>query len=60
MVDDCHYYCDTLVGWLFCFARRRLINTHTARDCSNLGARLAVHWQKVMEIKQYFKEILKV
>jgi hypothetical protein len=54
-----HYYRDTVVVWLFYFVRRRLTNTPTARYCGNLGARLVVHWQKVMEIKRYFKEIRK-
>jgi hypothetical protein len=50
VVDDCHYYCDTLGGWILCFARRRLTNTYTARDCRNLSSRLAVDRQKTMEI----------
>jgi hypothetical protein len=50
MVGDCHYYCGTLGGWVLCFARRRRINTYTARDCRNLSTRLAVYRQKAVEI----------
>jgi hypothetical protein len=39
-----------LGGWILCFARRRLTNTYTARDCRNLSSRLAVDRQKTMEI----------
>ena len=50
MVDDCDYYCDTLGGWVLCFARRRLVDTYTARDCRDLSGRLAVDRQKTVEI----------
>ena len=50
IVDNCCYYCDTLGGWVLCFARRRRIDTYTARDCRNLCSRLAVDWQKTVEI----------
>ena len=55
MVDFSSCYCDTLVGWVLCFARRRRIDPHTARDRRSLGARLAVHRQKAVEIELYFK-----
>jgi len=51
LVDYCHYCCDTLGGWVLCFARRRRIDTHIARDRRSLSACLAVHWQKAVEIK---------
>ena len=50
MVDNRHYYCDTLGGWVLCFARRRRVDTFTARDCRNLSSHLAVDWQKAVEI----------
>ena len=50
MVNDCHYYFDTLVSWVLCFARRRCIDTYTTRDCRNLCSRLAINWQKTVEI----------
>jgi hypothetical protein len=50
LVDDCYYYCVALGGWLLCFARRRLVDTHTARDRRNLSGRLAVDRQETVEI----------
>ena len=50
MVDACYHYCATLVGWVLCFARRRLVDTYTARDCRNLSSHLAVDRQKAVEI----------
>jgi hypothetical protein len=49
-IGDCRYYCDTLVVRFLLFARRRRVDTYTARDCRNLNRRLAIDWQKVVEI----------
>jgi hypothetical protein len=40
---------DTLVGF-FALPGGRRIDTYAARDCRNLSNRLAVDWQKTMEI----------
>jgi hypothetical protein len=61
MVDDRHYYFDTLVSWFLCFARCGCIDTYTAGDCSNLSNRLAVDRQKTVEITNlsFYKIFLK-
>jgi len=50
VVDDCHCCCVTVGGRVLCFARRRFVDTYTACDCSYLGSRLVVDWQKTVEI----------
>jgi hypothetical protein len=50
LVDDCYCYRVALGGWVLCFARRRRVDTYTARDCRDLSGRLAVDRQETLEI----------
>ena len=60
MVNDRHYYFGTLVSWILRFAGRRYVDTYSARYCGDLCSRLAINWQKAMEITSilYLKSAL--
>ena len=44
------FFFGTLVSWVLCSARHRYVDTSPTRDCRNLCSRLAINWQKAMEI----------